>query len=535
MDQRTTAIELQRQLHKLPPEKREEVENFIFKTLTATAKNNFYDYLRIIAPLMIPEDFKDGRHLEIYCNELQKAERAVAEGRKYKLQFELPPGAMKSLTLCIWLSWCLGRHPKWYVIAKGGTFELATDNYGEKLRSILMLPEFCFIFTETKISKTTRAKHMWNTTLGGRFRAAGALQNVQGKRAHIIVCDDLIGENTPKSEVTKICSKYVIGVRSRLLPTGSAEVIVNTRWSLNDLSGYIIKVDELASATPWVKISIPAILTGEKGEAAAKLLGLPVGGSYWPEYWPLENFESTRRTLPEWQWNALYMQNPTPEEGNKFKRKNFNFWDEIENSGFPEFTAIYLSMDTAFSESQRADNSAWGVYGIRESWVTSGNSKRMKIEVFLMEAGKDKLSYPELVMKAKSLNTKYHLQGIVIENKASGQSLIQDLVFQGLPVIPYEPKGDKLLRASLTAPFLEQGIFYLPTHAGFAKDFLSELLEFPSGEYDDQVDQFTQLVLYLRDAGVLTFEGYGGHNNDSDEDEDVKPPVKTYWSAIKGR
>lgn len=535
MDKKELILGLEKALPKMSKEEQARVSVFLEQYRFELAKEDFYAYLKLIAPEIIPE-FKDGRHIRLYCNELEAAYRAVKDGKKYKLQFHLPPGGMKTLTCCIFVSWIFGLEPNWYVLHIGHTSTFAENTFGQRIKDIINIPLYRTLFPDTKISKHTRAKGEWKTTKGGVYHATGAGNAIAGKRAHIAICDDVLSEQTAisKAERTRVNEWYIPGLRSRLLPN-SAEIVVNTRWHLDDLSGFIIKTDMAAELLPWRTVAIPAILEGPLGEAASELLELPIGSSYWPEFWPLEVFEDTKKSATPQVWNSLYMQNPVPADGAIFKRSHFQLWDEFENKGLPDPEVMILSVDTAFSKDKRADYSAWGLWGVFLNTNRNKNDKETVQKVFLYHAAKARLTYPELIEKIKELWDEHNIKYIVIEKKASGQSLIQDLALQGYPVFPYDPgRDDKETRANLCTPFLDAGLIYVPKHSLWAKDFLNECLEFPSGAHDDQVDQFTQAMLWMRDNMLLSHKGRATIDNDED-DGFYKPPKQSYWSAVARR
>lgn len=526
--------QLELALPRMTPEEQEKAKKFIENSRLELAREDFYSFVRLVAPEIIPGgDFKDGNHLRLYCNELQNLYSAVIDGNKYKLQFHLPPGAMKTLTCCLFVAWVFGKSPEFYILHIGHTIKFAEETFGQKIKDILVLPIYRFIFPKTIISKSTRSKGTWKTTKGGTYHATGAGNAIAGKRAHILICDDVLSEQTAisKTERNKINAWYIPGARSRLLPA-SAELIVNTRWNIDDLSGHIIKVDKAAKQADWKIISIPAILEGPSGEEAAELLGLPVGGSYWPEFWPIETFEGIKATAPPHVWNSLYMQNPVPSDGVIFNKKHFNYWDEFEK-GMPVPKMLVLTIDPAFSKEKKADYTAWQLWGV---WTETNDDRETIQQIMLYAAGKKRLSYPELVLKIKELHQEYDIKYCVIEKKASGQSLIQDLRMQGFSVHAFDPgRDDKETRANMVTPFLEAGLIWVPEHAPWSKDFVQECLEFPSGAHDDQVDAFTQLVLWFRNRLLLTHRGQKTIVDEDEDDHVYKPPKKTYWSVVKGR
>lgn len=201
-----------------------------------------------------------------------------------------PPGAMKSKIINLFVSWCLGRHPKWNVLHIGHGTQFVEDNAGRPIRDLMRTEEYLKVFPNVKIKQDSRAAGRWELSEGGKYYGAGVGTQIAGRRAHISICDDVVSEQTAYSIVERrgINAWYVPGLRTRLLPNGS-EVIVNTRWHTEDLSGYLEHNDK-KTRRPWNIIKIPAILN----EEGAKLLGLKEGDSFWPEFQDIEFLEERR-------------------------------------------------------------------------------------------------------------------------------------------------------------------------------------------------------------------------------------------------
>ena len=133
----------------------------------------------------------------------------------------------------------------------------------------------------------------------------------------------------------------------------------------------------------------------------------------------------------------------------------------------------------------------------------------------------------------------YKADSIIIEDKASGQSLIQEMHKQQIPVVPYRPDRDKISRAHAAVPFFETGLVWMPDQP-WVHDLTAEALQFPFGTYDDQVDAMTQAILWLRDRFQIA---HGEYNHDDDEDEDEQRDYRfkprggrrTYWNAVNPR
>ncbi len=227
--------------------------------------------------------------------------------------------------------------------------------------------KFCFLINTRPSSQTLCAElsvqpvsaQSFQLVGGGSHYTTGAESKIAGRRAALLISDDVVSEQDAYSDTrrNKINEWYIGGARSRMLPYG-AEVVVNTRWNIDDLSGYLQDIDK-GSDNPWRIIRFPAILD----EDGASYYGLKVGDSFWPELWPVEIFLELQRIMSPSKFNAMYQQNPIPADGNIIKEEFWQEWD-LDKEDEPWCEAVLASLDTAFSEKTTADYSAYTVWGV---------------------------------------------------------------------------------------------------------------------------------------------------------------------------
>ena len=319
---------------------------------------------------------------------------------------------------------------------------------------------------------------------------------------------------------------YPAGLRTRIMPGGSI-VIINTRYHHDDLCGWLLKQEEVMdmdSTYPWEVVKIPAWID----EEASELLDLPVGSSYFPEWKPDEilrvDEEEIIASNGSRYWESLYMQNPTPEEGGIIKKRWVERWDYDDP---PSCDFIIQTFDTAFSTKTTADFTViqtWGIFDMpeedydgRELWGSN---------LILLGSTRGKFEYPDLRRISQELYNEYRPDVCIIEKKASGQSLIQDLRRSGLPVMEYTPDKDKVSRVYAASPMLESGRVWLPSNKRWADELMEELITFPHGRHDDQVDALVMAVHYMKESWRL------GHPDDPNWEDDVNPRRQKrvgYW------
>ena len=219
---------------------------------------------------------------------------------------------------------------------------------------------------------------------------------------------------------------YMTGPRQRLQP-GGAIVIVMTRWSKRDLTGRVVKkMMEDQDADQWEIIELPAIL--------------PSGKSLWEEYWKLSELQKIKASISPSKWAAEYMQNPTGEGASIINRDWIKIWDR-DNA--PKVDYVIQSYDTAFLKSERADFSAittWGVF-YPEGAIGDEHYPGNEAHIILLNSVRDRFSFPELKQKALEQYEEWTPESVIIEGKASGMPLTQELRSIGIPVQTFTAKS----------------------------------------------------------------------------------------------
>ena len=495
-------------------------ENLYLRAIE-TARTDFFSFVKFIAPSLV-QNFKVGKHIGVISRKLQKI---IDSPEPQRLIVFLPPRSSKSL-LCSQLfpSWYIGNYPSHEIMSISHSDQLASD-FGRTVRDILKMPLYQEIFPGVNLREDVRAAGKWKTKQHGIYYAAGVRSQIAGRGAHIALIDDAMSEEDAFSEAGRRYIKewYPSGLRTRLMPNGSI-IIINTRYHEDDLCGWLLS-NETEDTIPWDVISIPAWLD----EESAALLDLPEGTSYFPEWKPdkllrLDEAEIRANNGAKY-WQALYMQNPTPDEGSTIKANWFKNW-ELEDP--PECELIIQTYDTAFSTRSTADYSVIQTWGIFE-WLTTDLAGRETLSPNLILLGnlRERLEYPELRRTAQDLYDSYSPDICIIEKKASGQSLIQDMRRAGLPVLDYLPDRDKVSRVHAITPILESGRVWMPRGRDWSEDLFAEAIQFPYGRHDDQVDAMAMAIHYLKESWHLS------HPDDPsyEEDEENTPrKKKTYWN-----
>jgi predicted phage terminase large subunit-like protein len=443
------------------------------------------DFLAFIAA--IDPNYKFGAHLKRLGGLLMDVER----GMKERIAVSMAPRMGKSQMISIYYpAWYLGRHPDHKVIVASHTADLAVV-MARKVRNLINTPEYAKIFPGTRIAADAKAAAQWNTTAGGEYFSIGVGGALAGRGAHLIIADDPLSEQDIKAgNTTSLDSTYewfTAGLRTRLMPEGKI-CVLHTRWHQRDLIGRLLKDSaQNDGGDVYEPFEFPAILYEHTDKEK----------SIWPEQWSLESLQQTRASMHHimWQWYAQYQQNPTAAEAAIIKRDWIKWWTKEDP---PKIQFIVQSYDTALTTKERSDFSVchtWGVWFDEETNQTN---------VILLNRVKGKYEFPELKQMAHEQYEEWEPDSVIIEAKASGQPLIDEMKRSGIFVQDFAPgKGqDKIARVNAVSDMFAAGHVWFPETA-WAAATVEEILAFPAGENDDEVDAMTLALMRIRKGGLL--------------------------------
>jgi len=482
-----------------------------------TAREDLLAFILLLNP-----GFSVAPHHRLICDKLMSLEA----GELRRLMLFVAPRSSKSLISSIYYpAWLFGKHGDWQFLGVSHSATLATK-FGRTVRDIIQSRQFKVIFPEVHVNPGQSAKDHWSIILGprikdglpgGEYLAAGAGQPIAGHGAHQGMIDDPISEQDAWSEAKRntVNEWYPGGFRSRLMPGGRVGII-QTRWHEMDLSGYLLRLSkEQPLADQWEVIRIPVLNTSEStkllNNARDKLIDqgylkpdypeLQPGESFWPApsetdndyHWPTSEVLATKHSMPEHQFDAIYMQVPSSKGGNILRAADWQKWDMEKHKVPPVCDYIIQSWDTAFSTKESADFSActtWGVF-----------QEEGKAHLVLLGATKGRWAYPTLRQNVIEKFNEHHPDVIIMEKKASGQSLIQELSLTGIPMYPFTPEKDKITRAHLASEIFAQKRIWYPSGRQWAQDVIDECTRFPADRHDDYVDTVSQAVMWMRFGG----------------------------------
>jgi predicted phage terminase large subunit-like protein len=412
-------------------------------------------------------------HLRILVQVLERVER----GELDRVIICMPPRHGKSMTTSqLFPAWYLGRHPDRSIIASSYGQELASD-FGRRVRNFASERLHRQIFPECVIADDSDSVHRFHTTAGGAYYAVGAGGPLTGRGADLLLIDDPIksAEDARSPAFRRSLQDWYESVAYTRLEPGGAVVIIATRWHEADLCGWLLKEH---AAEGWKTISLPAI--GETNEGWRN-----EGEALWCERFSIETLARIREAIGTAAWTALYQQRPVSEEGGIFKRI---WWRSY--AGPVECHRTIFSIDSAFKTGQANDYSVIAIVG------------ESRDGYYVRQISRGRWKFPELKRQAIGLAELWRPHAVLIEDAASGQSLVQALKAETrLPILPVRPQGDKVSRAHAVSPLVESGRVFIPSEAPWLADFLDEATSFPAAPHDDQIDALTQALNYLRGEG----------------------------------
>jgi len=449
-----------------------------------------YDDLIDFCKAMMP-DFIVGKHHRILADMLMEIER----GDKDRVCVNIPPRHGKSQLVSIFYpAWFLGRNPNKKVMMVSHTTDLAVD-FGRKVRNLIATPEYKTIFPVTKLAVDSKSAGRWNTSAGGEYYACGVGSALAGRGADLLLVDDPHSEqdviNGNFSVFEKAYEWYTFGARTRLMPGGRV-AIIQTRWHMDDLTGRVVKdMAQNERSDQFQVVEFPAILEFTDPETK-EVIEKPL----WPEFFDLEALMRTKASMPTFQWNAQYQQQPTAEEAALVKREWWNLWMSEEP---PSCEYIIMSLDAAAEKHNRADYTAlttWGVFY---------NEEENAYNIILLNSIKKRIEFPELKELAMEEYSDWEPDSFIVEKKSSGVALYQEMRRMGLPVSEYTPhrgSGDKLARLNSVSDIVASGLCWVP-QTRWAEELVEEIAGFPFMSNDDLVDSTVMALMRFRQGGFI--------------------------------
>jgi predicted phage terminase large subunit-like protein len=454
---------------------------------------SFREFIRHAWPIIEPANpYMHNWHIDAMAEHLE----AVNLGQIKRLAINMPPRYGKSnLVSILWPSWTWTVEPWERFLFVSYSDDLAVEhsvNRRALLESVWFQQRWG---NQVQFTADQNMKGAYKNTQSGSMVSAGIGGTITGKGGNRIVIDDPVDPRRAFSTAMREAANGYYGqtLSTRLdnKKTG-AIVIVMQRLHRNDLTGHV-----LANGEGYTCLTLPAITEDSSVvyfPLSKKEIVRPAGDVLWPQRENAEDLKRQEKAMGTRAFGGQYNQSPTSDEGAILKRSWWRYYRQLPVLGTGNGDAAHHRIwvwDTAAKDKERDDYTA----GFCLATTPTG--------VYVVRHVKERVQYPELRRLIEQEFNGLPARAVVIEDKSSGQSVIQDLRRSTrLPIIAFEVGSrDKVERANLVAPTLESGRVHLPETAPWVAGFVENAAAFPDVEHDDDVDAFVEGLLYLNGAG----------------------------------
>jgi predicted phage terminase large subunit-like protein len=427
--------------------------------------------------------FKHNWHIEVIASALEACRR----GEMARLIINEPPRSLKSHCASVaFVAFLLGHDPSAKVICASYGQDLA-NKHALDCRTVLNSAWYKAMFPDTRLSSQHQAIQELVTTRRG-FRLSTSVGGVlTGRGADFILIDDPLKPEEALSDTqrTSVNDWFDHSLYSRLNDKSNGRIIlIMQRLHEDDLVGHVLSIEH------WKTVRFPAIAE----EAEVHLIQTPygirrferrAGEALHPEREPIEVLNHIREALGEYNFAGQYLQAPAPLGGGLVKAEWFRTYSAAD---VPEkFEMVFQSWDTANKPTELSDYSVCTTWGLKEK------------HLYLIHVCRKRLGYPQLKRAVREQAVAFSPTTILVEDKASGTQLIQELISEGEQAVKkYEPTMDKTMRMHSVTSMIENGFVHLPDKTAWLGEYLHELANFPKGKYDDQADSTSQALDWFK-------------------------------------
>jgi predicted phage terminase large subunit-like protein len=424
-------------------------------------------------------EFRPNWHIEAMAFKLSQ----VATGKVKRLIITLPPRNLKSICASVALpAWFLGHNPSERVVAVSYSAELA-KTHANDFRLVVNDPLYQSVFPDMRIKRETDREI--TTTARGRRYATSLDGTLTGLGGNLLIIDDPIKLGDAQSQVVR--ERSIEWYRSTLVTRPDDKraariVVVMQRVHQEDLVGYleqqggfqILNLPAIAQKTRLYQIGRTTTYSYQAGEILH------------PEHEPADVLLGLKKAMGSMSFSAQYQQTPVPAGGTFIKRKWLKSYSSTELSTEPHDRTV-ISWDIALSEAQTGDSSAGVVLLCRGDTF------------YVLEVAKGQYPFKQLSENIRAMVRRYPRASLLIEESPISLGLIQALRQENVSVVAIKPSKDKQSRVISQTDRFEAGSVFLPERADWLDGLIGELLAFPGGRHDDQVDALVQGMAWARD------------------------------------
>lgn len=441
--------------------------------------------------------FVPGWHIELIADQLRRI-----SWRRAQADHQSPTAASQSLLGSSALpAWLLGHNPSQQIICASYGADLA-GKLSRDCRTVMESAWYREVFPNTRLDRF--AVNELTTTAHGCRMATSVDGVLTGRGGDLIIIDDPLKPDEAISDALRQRTNdwYDGTLYSRLNDkrTGSILVIMQ-RLHEDDLTGHLLAQGR------WDSLILPAIAEQDEHYTVHTLVGprrvgRKAGEALHPARESLDVLADIRQIIGEYNFAGQYQQAPAPREGGMVKRGWFKSDTEADQ---PErFDLVLQSWDTANKPAELSDFSVCTTWGLLDT------------QIYLLHVLRRKFDYPNLKRAVREQAELHEAEVVLIEDKASGTQLIQELTQEGMYAVKaYQPEGgmNKLMRLNAQTATIENGFVHLPASAEWLDLYLHELTTFPAGKHDDQVDSTAQARHWIKTGrkpvpGIIGYYDY---------------------------
>ncbi len=441
--------------------------------------------------------FQPNWHIDVIASALEDC----LLGDTKRLIINVPPRSLKSHCASIALpAFWLGHKPHEQVICVSYGQDLASKLAIDS-RSIMQSAWYRFMF-RTRLSTNKQAINDFHTTNGG-YRLATSIEGaLTGRGADVIIIDDPLKPEDAMNDIArkKVNSWFDSTLASRLnSQKDGVIIIVMQRLHLDDLVAHVQKQG------PWKVLSFPAIAT-EDQEFTYRLPLRPEivavrrrkEDVLHPDRESAETLEKIHARVGDYIFAGQYQQAPVPPGGGMIKKA----WIRNYENRSRNYDLVFQSWDTATKVDQLND------YSVCTTWGLAGG------KLHLLNVFRERLIFPDLKAAVRRLYDQLQADIVIVEDTGSGSALIQQLEYEGMAGVEgWQPTQDKVTRMYGQTSRIQRGDVLLPLEAPWLASYTEELLNFPYGKHDDQVDSTSQALCWINareNGNTITVMSLGG-------------------------
>jgi predicted phage terminase large subunit-like protein len=462
------------------------------------SEQSLADFVREAWPILNPSTpFVPNWHIDLICEYLH----ACNLGQITRLVINEPPKATKSTVVSVmWPIWWWGpknRPGSRWMFASYSERVSTRDSLNR--RTLISSPWYQSHWgSRVKLNSEQNQKTLFQNTARGHMLATTMSGQGTGLGGNYLLIDDPHDTESVVSdkERQRTLHNFDHKLSTRLDdPKQGVIVMIMQRLHTRDLSGHVLQGSD---GQRWTHLSIPMEAPARKTyifPLSKKEYLRREGELLNPARESLSEIEEHKARLGTYGYAGQFQQNPLPAGGGIFKLNYFNLWPKLDRDGneqyaeLPRFKTVTQSWDTAIKDKETDS------FSVCTTWGTSDTG------YFLLDVWRKHVEFPEMIHAMNQLATEWRPGAILVEDKASGQSAIQELRRSTLPVIAIQVDKDKVARARAAAATAEAGKIWIMRNASWARLYLDELCNFPKSEFTDQVDSTTQFVNWVNQSG----------------------------------